>query len=171
MAIKANQQIITADFFTNTHRFSASVNVRNRRLTGVLNDRITDYLEITDVYVSRINKPGEILGTYKFASLVKEHITFIVVASKSDSFQEHKYNSFVGRTTEDIFLSVASFEISGTLEIVGKFDLKSILATGTTTFMPVIQAKAINAHSPDINFAGAAIFVNKDAVEFFSIIK
>ena len=120
MAIKANQQVITADFFTNTHRFSASVNVRNRRLTNVLNDRITDYLEVSNVYVSRINRPGDILGTYKFASLIKSHITFIVVASESDSFaQEHKYNSFVGRITESVYMSVASFEITGRWKLWG----------------------------------------------------
>jgi hypothetical protein len=162
--------IVTADFFTSTHRFSASVAVGSRRFTDVLNDRISDYLEIRNIYVSRIDRPGEILGTYKLASLIKAHITFIVIASESSAqSQEQQYKTFT-RRAEDVFLTVSSFEIQGKLEIVGKFDLKAILATGTTTFMSIIGAQAVNANHPDVTFAAPIILVNKKAVEFFSVL-
>lgn len=56
---------VTADFFTSSYRFSASIIVYKRRLVDVLGDRMTDYLDIVDVYISRINAPGDIIATYK----------------------------------------------------------------------------------------------------------
>ena len=164
-------QLLTADFFTNTHRFSASVAVAGRRLADVLNDRLTDFLEVRNVYISRLDKPGEILGVYKQAALIKKQITFMVIAAEADALsQEYKYNPLT-RSMEDIFLSVPSFEISGKLEIVGKFDLKAILAIGTTTFIPLFQGSAIHTSYASVNFGGPVILVNKTAIEFFSVLR
>jgi len=168
---KMRSQLITADFFTNSHRFSASVSIGNRRLSDVLNDRMTDFLQVHDIYVSRIHQPGAIVGTYKLASLVKRNITFIVLPSESDGLgQEQKYNPF-SRSVEDVFITVPAVEISGKLEILGKFDLKAILAVGTTTFMPLMRGQAVNAIHPEVQFAGPIILVNKSAVEFFSVLR
>ena len=72
---------------------------------------------------------------------------------------------------EDVFITLPSVEISGKLEILGKFDLKAVLAIGTTTFMPVLNGTAVNATYPQVKFAGPVILVNKVAVEFFSVLK
>lgn len=168
---QSRSHILTADFFTNTHRFSANVVVGNRRLADVLNDRMTDFLEVKDIYVSRLHRSGEILGVHKLAALTKKHITFIVIATEADALsQEYKYNPST-RSSEDVFLSVPPFEITGKLEIIGKFDLKAILAIGTTTFIPIFQGTAVNANHPDVSFSGPVILVNKVAVEFFSALK
>lgn len=168
---QSRSPVLTADFFTNTHRFSANVAVGNRRFTDVLNDRMSNFLEVKNVYVSHIDKPGEILGTYKLASLIKKHLTFIVIAGEAGGLpQKHKFKPTT-KKTEDVFLSISSFEIHGKLEIIGKFDLKAILAVGTTTFMPILQGEAISVHHPGVTFAGPIILVNKVAVEFFSAVK
>jgi hypothetical protein len=166
---KPRSSNITADFFTSTHRFSACVMVGNRRLTDILNDRTTDYLEVHDVYVSRIDKPGEILGTYKLASLIKRYITFIIIPDEGNQFQDRAYPSFSKRI-EDVFLSVPSFEIHGKLEITGKLDLKAILAIGTTTFIPIIEGNAVHTHHPDISFSGPTLLANKVGIQFFSVV-
>lgn len=160
---------LNADIFTYSHRFSANVPVFSRRLGDILNDRMTDFLEVRDVYVSRINKPGEIAGTYKLASLVKKHITFVVLPTEADGLsQEHKYNAF-SKSTEDVFITLPAFEISGRLEIIGKFDLKAILTVGTTKFMPIFQGRAVNSAYPEVNFSGPVILVNKEAINLFSV--
>jgi len=165
------QPMLTADFFTGSHRFSASVVLHNRRLTDILNDRMTDFLQVRNVYVSRINKPGEILGTYKLASLIKRHITFVALPTEADGLsKEHKYNAF-SKSTEEVFITLPSFEVSGRLEIIGKLDLKAILAIGTTKFMPIFQGGAVNALYPSVTFSGPVLLVNKEAVELFSVIE
>lgn len=165
------QPYLNADIFTSTHRFSASVPLSGRRLADILNDRLTDFLEVSNVYVSRINRPGEIVGTYKLASLIKRHITFVVLPTEADGLsKEHKYNAF-SKSTEDVFITLPSFEVNGRLEIIGKFNLKAILAIGTTRFMPVFQGTAVNAVYPNVNFSGPVLLANKEAIQLFSVIK
>lgn len=164
------QSLLTADIFTSSHRFSAQVNIGNRRLADVLNDRMTDYLTVENVYVSRINAPGDIVGRYEKASLLKQHITFVVLPTETDGLsKEHKYNAF-SKSTEKVFITLPSFEINGSLEIIGKFDLKAILAVGTTKFMPIFRGEAVNAFFPEVQFGGPVLLVNKQAVALFSVI-
>ncbi len=164
------QSLLTADIFTSSHRFSAQVNIGSRRLADVLNDRMTEFLTVENVYVSRINSPGDIVGRYTKASLLKRHITFVVLPTETDGLsKEHKYNAF-SKSTEKVFITLPSFEIDGSLEIIGKFDLKAILAIGTTRFMPIFRGKAINAFFPEVQFGGPVILVNKEAVALFSVI-
>lgn len=164
------QSLLSADIFTRSHRFSAQINIGNRRLADVLNDRMTDFLPVQNVYVSRINVPGEIVGRYDKAALEKHHITFVVLPTESDGLsKEHNYNAF-SKSTQNIFIALPSFEITGQLNIIGKFDLKAILAIGTTRFMPIFQGNAENAFFPDVEFSGPVILVNKEAVAFFSVL-
>ncbi len=163
------QSSLTADIFTGSHRFSVQIAIGNRRLADVLNDRMSDYLAVENVYVSRINNPGDIVGRFDKASLLKRHITFVVLPSEADGLsKEHKYNAF-SKSTENIFLALPSFEVNGRLEIIGKFDLKAILTIGTTRFMPVFRGEAVNAFFPDVKFGGPVILVNKEAVALFSV--
>lgn len=162
--------MLNADIFTSSHRFSANIQVQNRRLGDILNDRMTDYLPVHNVYVSRINKPGEIVGTYKLASLIKRHITFVVLSTEADGLsKEHKYNAF-SKSNEEVFITLPSFEINGRLEIIGKLDLKAILTIGTTKFMPIFQGIAVNSNHPEVTFSGPVVLVNKEAVNLFSVI-
>lgn len=165
------QPMLNADIFTSSHRFSASIPIYNRRLADILNDRLTDFLQVHNVYVSRINKPGEIVGTYKLASLIKNHINFVLLPTEADGLsKEHKYNAF-SKSNEDVFITLPSFEINGRLEIIGKFDLKAILAIGTTKFMPIFQGTAVNSSNTQVSFGGPVLLVNKAALELFSVIR
>lgn len=160
---------LTADFFTGSYRFSASVNVANRRLADILNDRLSDFLEVRNVYVSRINSPTKIIITYPRGSLIKEHINFVVLPTEADGLsKDHTYPS-ITRATSTAFITVPSFEIQGKIQIIGKVDLKALLAVGTQKFMPVLQATATTTLFPESTFGGPVILVNKAALEIFCI--
>lgn len=166
-----HSNLMTVDIFTGSHRFSAQISLGHRRLADLLNDRMTDFLPVENVYVSRVNEPGNIIGTLKNASLLKSQITFIVVPTEEDGLsKEHKYNAF-SKSVENVFITLPSFEITGKLEIIGKFDLKAILAIGTTKFMPVFDGVARNSFYPDVQFAAPVLIVNKTSVALFSIVK
>ncbi|MFC1975514.1 hypothetical protein ACFLXQ_03840, partial [Chloroflexota bacterium] len=82
---------VTVDFFTASYRLSASVLVYKRRLIDILGDRTTDYLDMVDIYVSRINNPGNIVATYQKGSLVKNEICFILLSSEAESISKDKF--------------------------------------------------------------------------------
>ncbi|MBN1991790.1 MAG: hypothetical protein JW953_03745 [Anaerolineae bacterium] len=159
---------VTADFFTGSYRLSASVLVYKRRLVDILADRTTDYLDLVDVYVSRINSPGNIVATYPRGSLVKQEINFILLSSLSESISKDRFYT-PNRVTLPIFITVPSFEIQGQFQWLGDLEVKKIMATDTQRFLPILKGTARNAHFPDVTFEGPAILVNKPRVEMLCI--
>jgi hypothetical protein len=156
---------VTADFFTHSYRISGSVDVRRLPLADQLNDLTTSYLMLEDVYVSPIDRPGDITASYTIAALRKENITMAVLVHKDDGLsKKHSYGSYFGTSLRNIFVTVPQFEVRGFLQVVGKFDLHALLATGTDPFMPVLDGTTFASLKPEIQFDGGIILVNKDAV-------
>lgn len=159
---------VTADFFTGSYRLSASVLVYKRRLVDILGDRTTDYLDLVDIYVSRINSPGNIVATYQRGSLVKHYVNFILLSSETESVSKDRFYT-PNRVSLPIFITVPSFEIEGQFQWMGDLEIKKILATDVQTFLPILDATARNAHFPQVTFKGPAILVNKSKVEMLCI--
>jgi hypothetical protein len=159
---------ITADFFTGSYRLSASVLVYKRRLIDILGDRTTDYLDLIDIYVSRINSPGNIVATYQKGSLVKTELNFILLSGLTESISKDRFYT-PNRVSLPIFIAMPSFEIGGKFQWLGDLEVKKILATDTQKFLPVLEATARNAHFPEVTFQGPALLVNKSRVEVLCI--
>lgn len=159
---------VTADFFTGSYRFSASVLVYKRRLIDVLGDRMTDYLDLVDIYVSRINNPGEIVATYHKGSLVKEAINFILLPNENEGVSKERFY-VPTRVSLPIFLTVPSFEIQGKFQWMGDLDVKKIMTTETQKFLPILEVTSSNSLIPKVNFQGPLALVNKAKIELLCI--
>ena len=165
---RGNNGRATADFFTGNYRLSASVQTYNRRLLDILSDRMTDYLELLDIYVSRINKPGDIVATYQKGSLVKREINFILLPSDTEIVPKER--SFGTKYADlSIFTTIPSFEVQGKFQWVGDIDPKAILSSDTQKFLTILNGTAANSVFPNIAFQGPAILINKSKVEVFCI--
>lgn len=161
---RLNTGRVTADFFTNSYRFSAAIMVYKRRLIDVLSDRMTDYLDMVDIYVSRINNPGSIVATYQKGSLVKNEITFILLADELEATSKERFYS--SRNNIPVFISVPSFEIHGLLQWgVKDLDIKKILSLETQNFLPITNVTAANSLLPEVTFQGPIALVNKTKVQ------
>jgi len=162
-------ELLAADFFTSVYRMSGHVETGKRRLTDILSDRLSDFLPLQDIYVSRIYKPGEIVTYYKMGTLIKNHITFVVLPTESDGLsKDHTYPA-LARQMREVFVTVPSFEIRGLLKVVGKLDLQALLTIGTEKFMPLLNATAVSTLLPQVQFSGPVILVNKSSVELFCV--
>jgi hypothetical protein len=159
---------VTADFFTDSHRFSASIVVYKRHLIDVLGDRMTDYLDLVDVYVSRNNNPGEIVHTSKWGTLVKEEINFIVLSNQTQAISKERFYS-PHRTSRQIFLTVPFFEIEGLFQWMGDLEIKKLMATDIQKFLPILNVNATNPYFPDLNFQGPTALVNKAKIQTLCI--
>jgi hypothetical protein len=159
---------VTADFFTGSYRLSASVLVYKRRLVDILGDRTTDYLDLVDIYVSRINSPGHIVAAYQRGSLVKQTINIILLSSEAESVSKDRFYT-PNRVSLPIFTTVPSFEIEGQFQWMGDLEVKKILAADVQNFLPILDATARNAHFPEVTFQGPALLVNKARIEILCI--
>ncbi|RME76881.1 MAG: hypothetical protein D6784_04900 [Chloroflexi bacterium] len=159
---------VTADFFTDSHRLSATVFVYKRRLIDVLSDRLSDYLNLHDVYISRNNNPGEIIATFARGTLVKRDINFVILTSEAQAVSKEKYY-VPNRVTLPVFAAVPFFEITGTFQWLGDLDIKKIMATETQQFLPILNPTATSPFIPDLNFQGPTALVNKTKIQVFCI--
>jgi hypothetical protein len=156
---------VAADFFTHSYRISGSVDVRRLPLADQLNDLTMSYVMLRDAYVSPIDRPGDITDSYEVAALRKENVSMAVLTHKEDGLsKKHSYGSYFGMSLKNVFLTVPQFEVRGFLQIVGKFDLHSLMATGTDRFMPLLDGTTFATIKPEIQFQGGMVLVNKDAV-------
>ena len=155
---------VTADFFTASYRFSASVVVYKRRLIDVLSDQITDYLDMVDIYISRINNPGDIVATYPKGSVVKDEINFIMLSTEIEGISKERF--YASRSNLPVFLSIPSFELHGQLQWGRtELDIKKLLTKDTQKFLPIIDATATNSLFPKVAFQGPIALVNKSKIQ------
>jgi len=155
---------VTADFFTASYRVSASVIVYTRRLIDVLTDPTTDYLDMVDIYISRINNPGDIIDTYEKGTLVKEEINFLLLATETEGTSKERHYS--SRQSLPIFLSIPSFEIHGKIRWGTKeLQAKRILGPDAQHFLPILEATASNSLFPKVTFQGPLALINKTKIQ------
>ncbi len=155
---------VTADFFTASYRFSASVIVYNRRLIDVLSDPTTNFLDMVDIYISRINNPGDIVATYQTGTLIKEEINFILLSSEIEGTSKQRH--FATRETLPVFISIPSFEIHGRIQWGTKeLQVKKLLAADAQQFLPIVEATASNSLFPEVTFQGPMALVNRTQIQ------
>jgi hypothetical protein len=161
---------VSADFYTNGYRISCQVPTpAGGGLHALLMDPLNSYLEVENAYISRITDPGEIIAHYDLAAMRKENILFIILARREDGALPRSAGSYLESSERSVFLTVPSFEIRGTIETDVKTAPRDILLQIAGRFVPVFEANAGLAGSPDTGFAGKLILVNKERIEAFCV--
>jgi hypothetical protein len=161
---------LTVDFFSFTHRISTQFAIRGRPLADTLNDHTLSYIDLDIAYVSRIDKPGELLADYSVAILRKENISFCVVAAQIEmAIKQLQAAQYFAKRSRQVFCTVPSFEIKGQIDVPGNIDLHKLMAIGTERFMPIFKATATISLLQSVSFGGDAILVNKEAIEVFCL--
>jgi hypothetical protein len=159
---------LTADFFTHSYRISGQMDTGHKRLSEMLNDELTSYLELRKAFVSRISRPGEIIATHTVSALRKDGILFAVLAAQEQRVTNRATYSFFSKRRYDVFLTVPSFEIKGYLEMTGKLDLKTVLVM-KGTFLSLNEGEARASSLAEISFSGEEILVNQSWIGLFCI--
>ncbi|MEM7344367.1 MAG: hypothetical protein AAF485_08980 [Chloroflexota bacterium] len=77
--IQLKRKLILVDFFSKSHRFSANVDVSKLNVVDSLNNSLADYIEVTDLYVSRISQPDAFVDTCRNAYLSNYNINFEII--------------------------------------------------------------------------------------------
>ncbi|MGD2206988.1 MAG: hypothetical protein PVH17_09435 [Anaerolineae bacterium] len=150
------------DFFTTTHRISGAIQTGPRRLSDVLNDRSQSYLLVSSVYVSRLDKPGEIGAHAPVAYLSKENLCFVIVPSQEARFIES--GRFRVQKSEAL-VTLPGFEVRGTFVGPRRADVRSFSPAALDAFLVLTEATAQNIAAPKVVYQGKAILVNQAYLE------
>ncbi len=158
--------LTTADFITMTHRISGQVQTGNKPLSDLLNDRSQSYLLVFNLYVSRLDRPGEIGSHAPVAYLSKERISFVIVPAREVRLPDS------GRFTSqnyEVLAILPGFEIRGRFAGPPRFDLRTFSPAILDQFIIIMDATAQIIALPDVTFQGEAILVNRAQMESFCL--
>ena len=161
---------LNVDFFSHSHRISTQFATRGRPLADMLNDHTLSYIELDVAYISRIDKPGQLIADYTVAILRKENVSFCVIASQIEmAVKTVPSESQIARRHRPAFCTVPSFEIEGLLEVPPNVDLHTMMAIGTERFMPIYKAKATLSTLQSVSFESELILINKEKIEVLGV--
>jgi len=164
--------LVVVDFFVGGYRISGHLVAGGKTVGDLLNDRLRSYLELNDVYISRINNPGEIVATYAMAELLKDNVFFAIVPSKERAAQVGKLVSYFGRHRRRVWLVLSAFEIEGDLPVAGlSLDPEAFLATRESDYILILNGTARAAAWPEVTFSGEVFLVNKRSIDLFCLDK
>ena len=119
MKFAYTRNMISADFLTSDYRISCRIAVPAGGLNSLLMDPLNSYLELEDAYISRINRPGEIVGSYTQCAFRKENINFVISQEVRRSVPRATGFLSPRQSSVEVFLTVPSFEIKGTVRYEG----------------------------------------------------
>jgi hypothetical protein len=150
------------DFFTTTHRISGTVQASPKPFSDVLNDRSQSYVLLFNVYISRLDKPGEIGAHAPVAYLAKDNLIFVIVPSREARPPEP---GRFGTQEYDALATVPGFEVRGRFIGPRRLDLRSFSPAALDPFLVLTEATAEGANVPDVVFSGESILVNRARLE------
>lgn len=172
MASKRYGHIINLDLFTDSYRVTGRALVGTGGIHAALGDPNSDFLELEDAYISRINKPGEIIVNYNICAFRKDNINFIVLQDRRDGIPvgtQHVRSIFTRGRPIATFVTVPSFEIKGEIQHEGKLSPRDILVQSMGKFQLIFAAVASASLYPQISYSGDLILVHKERIGIFCL--
>lgn len=162
------RHLINLDLFTDSYRVTGRALVGVGGIHAELANPNSDFLELEDAYISRINQPGEIVANYNICAFRKDNINFIVLQDRREGIPvgtQHGRSIFTrARRVITTFLTVPSFEIQGEIYHDGKLEPREVLVQSIGRFQLVFAAKASASLYPDISYSGDLVLVHKERI-------
>jgi hypothetical protein len=154
--------VAQAEFFTSTHRIIGEVPTGPKPLSDLLNDQSQSYLLAYNVYLSRLNTPGEIDAHAPVAYLSKANLSIVIVSSRETRSPDQ------GRFTEQEYEALATLpgiEVRGRFAGPRRIDLRSFSPAAIDPFLVLTGATALLTDLPEQPFQGDAILVSRSRLE------
>lgn len=163
---------IVANFFTASHRIIGKVDVGNSGLLGLLTDPSNSLIQLTDASTARLHEPKRLADRYNTLHVVKRGLIAVALSQREDVGPEtHSGSGYTRINKYPIRLISPLFEIQGTLEWAGRFELAAMLTTGAGDFYPLYESKLKAIEHQELELDSPALIFNRrklDLVSFLS---
>jgi hypothetical protein len=163
---------INLDIFTDAYRVSGQAEVGSGGIFSELDNQNSDFLEVLNAYVSRINEPGKIAFSYERAAFRKDSINFVVLADRRDGVavgSQHGRSIFTRGRPVEVFIALPDFEVTGTVMFDGKATPSTIIVQSFGGYISVFDSTASAALYPDLQYSGDLILVQKKRISILSL--
>ncbi len=137
-----NQPTYNVVILTRYHTLMATVDLRDRRLSDVLNDEQHSALSLRDVRVARLTAPSKTIEQHAAAILAKDQIILAFETQSRPQTAKRLY-SYIKKTAHRVYLILDEVEVRGSIHTTGGLELQDVyrfIVTQREHFLPVTQA-------------------------------
>ncbi len=166
------QRLIAVDLLTPSFRIVGKVVVSASGLTGQMNDPNTAFLEIIDARLARTHMPTKLAYRFEVLRMAKPQIFAICVQRRRDlGPRKVVQGGFQNITTYKAHLATPVYELSGTLEVPGRFNFPALMVEGKRDFIPLYDATLIASLIPNIRIESEAMLFNRTHIDWLGLDK
>jgi hypothetical protein len=159
-------RLIPVELLTLSHYILGQVKVTNTAMMGVLSDRTTDFMEISEANLARVQTPDNIINYTPTMWVAKARIVAVCMNKKDyvgpATIQRGGYQSIF---RYGITITTTVYELEGLLEWPGRFDFAALMAEGTSDFIIVYNAVLVSTLFPTLRFERPAVLFHRSFLD------
>lgn len=162
---------VPAVVYTDAHMIAGHVLVKER-LQELLVDRLTDFLDLTDVTISSLSQPDRMATTAPKVTVPKPKIAVVTMDMPTHESEETRRNKQSPKSGSKVCAIVEGLEIFGTAHLNSAGDLASrILTQQLRSFFPITDASLVLTHRETNNtLSTQLVLVNRERVNAFVLL-
>ncbi len=156
--------------FSRYHTIMGTVDLRDKRLSDLLNDEQHSAVALRDVRVARLTAPSKIIEQHTSAMLSKDQIILAFEAQPRPQTVKRLYG-YVKKTAHRMFIILDEVEVRGFIHTTGGLELPDIhrfIVTQREHFLPVTQAEVTFSSDDRFRIRQDSVIVNLQNLHYMA---
>ncbi|MEZ4735105.1 MAG: hypothetical protein R3E79_49040 [Caldilineaceae bacterium] len=155
---------------TASHRFQGEIHTGGQRLQEIVNNSLTDYVQLENAQVYTLANQTEMLHAEKRATIQKSQLQLVVFGEQKHEAPDKRQNYRIQKSFHEVFCVAGSYEVTGFLHLPRyTTDTIAILARDLKVFFPLTEATVTYDVRARSALNASVVLVNKAAVSLFQI--
>ena len=164
-------RFLPADILTSGYRVVGKIMVSNTGMMGMMNDPTHSAIEIHDARLARLHMPTKLVDHFELVRMMKSHVYAVCMARREDLGPQALVRGGYASVVEyPARITTQMFEIEGTLEMPGRFDIAVLISEGTRDFIPLFNATLTGILLPNLRVEGAGMLINRTQVDLVALL-
>ena len=159
-------RLIPVEFLTLSHHILGQVKVTNTAMMGVLADRTTAFMEVSEANLARVQTPDVIINYSPTMWVAKSRVVAVCLNRKDyvgpAAIQRGGYQSIFRYA---ITITTTVYELQGVLEWPGRFDFAALMAEGTSNFIIIYNGVLVSTLFPSLSIERPAMLFHRNFLD------
>jgi len=163
-------RFLPADVLTSGYRVVGKVMVSSTGTIGMMNDSTRTAMEVHDGRMARLHMPTKLVDHFELVRMMKQHVFAVCMARREDLGPQALVRGGYASVVEyPVRITTQMFEIDGTLELPGRFDLASLTTEGTRDFIPIFNATLTAILLPNLRVESPGMLINRHQIDLLAL--
>lgn len=155
--------------FTDHYLFRGIIVTGSKRLSDVVNDRITAYMTISNARVYNLQHPDRPVFSATELFLKKYRVEAVAILKEEVNQTPRRLYSFVQKERRPAMVFLRAFEIRGYIHLQGKHETMGPLTREGELFIPVTDARLSSTTHARVRVTAPTILLREESLNGFYI--